>query len=185
MSSNPPAVARAFAPPHTISRRDYLRQESDAFFRETIYALVQGADRLLVCREVFGRAIGLTPNQFVVLMGVAHLQGAGGVTIRDLAQHAALAATHTTTEVGRLVRRRLLVKRRNPHDARSVLVMLSPRGEAAVEEVAPLLRRVNDLLFANVSAKELETVRTMFTKLILNAEYAIADLRRGEASSAG
>jgi DNA-binding MarR family transcriptional regulator len=179
MASNPSAVAPVFVPPHTISRRDYLRQDSDAFFRETIYALVEGADRLLVCREVFGRAISLTPNQFVVLMGVAHLQGASGVTIRDLAQHASLAATHTTTEVGRLVRRRLLVKRKSPHDGRSVLVTLSPTGEAAVEEVAPLLRRVNDLLFANISAKELEIVRTMFTKLVLNAEYAIADLRQG------
>ena len=174
-----------FAPPHTISRCDYLRQGSDAFFRETIHAIVQGAGQLLVCREAFGRAIALTPNQFIVLMGVANLQGSGGVSIRDLAQHASLAATHTTTEVGRLVRKRLLVKRRSPQDARSVLVTLSPTGETAVVEVAPLLRRINDLLFANISVKDLEVVRTTFTKLVLNADYAIADLRsrsKGEPS---
>ena len=58
----------------------------------------------LACRDAFGRELDLTPSQFVVLMGVAHCQGTEGVTIRELADHVALASTHVTTEVGRLER---------------------------------------------------------------------------------
>src|SRR5215469_5838131 len=100
-----------FRPPRTISRRDYLRNGGDDWFREVIYATVEALGRLLACRNAFGRALGLTASQFAVLMGVAFRQSAAGVSIRDLARHVALAPTHVTTEVGRLIRRGYLAKR--------------------------------------------------------------------------
>ncbi len=60
--------------------RDFLTRGSDAEFRLSIYAMVQSVGRLLACRDAFGRELELTPSQFVVLMGVAHCQGTGGVT---------------------------------------------------------------------------------------------------------
>ena len=74
-----------------------------------VYALVQGVSRLSTFRDVFGRQLGITPSQFAVLMSVAHCQGRSGVTIRGLADHAAMAPTHVTTEVGRLTRKNLLM----------------------------------------------------------------------------
>src|SRR5690348_17818330 len=145
-----------YHPPHTISRSDYLRGESDADFRETIYALVQCVGRLLTCREAFGRSLGLTASQYAVLMGVAYRQGDEGVTVRDLSEHIAVAPTHVTTEVGRLVRKGLLNKRPSNSDRRSVLVSLSRRGETAMAEVAPLVRDINDLLFEGISLTDFD-----------------------------
>jgi DNA-binding MarR family transcriptional regulator len=105
-----------------------------------------------------------------VLIGT-YRQGRDGVTIRALADHTQLAATHVTTEVGRLTEKGLLTKSANAHDRRSVLVRLSPSGEAAVRAINPLLRRVNDQLFQNVSRQEFAVV-SRFCRLRSTAIHA-------------
>ena len=166
--------------PLTTSRSDFIRDGSDLDFRETIYVMVQSVACLSICREAFGRTLELTATQFVVLMGVAYLAGESGATISTLANHISLAPTHTTTEVGRLVKRKLLVKTKSSADARSVLVTLSPLVEKAVARVAPLLRRINDLLFADISTNELRTIRKACAQLVVNAEEALVELGRSK-----
>ena len=168
-----------FEVPTTISRTDFLQGGSDEVFRETIYTMVRGLGGLLRCREMFARHLGLTGSQFAVLMGTAYRQGATGVTIRDLAEHVRLASTHVTTEVGRLIRRKLLVKRPSASDGRSVLVSLSQEGEDAVRRIAPLVREVNDALFERIEAAELARVDQALRRLAENADRALADLRQG------
>ena len=168
-----------FRPPRTISRRDYLRSGGDDWFREAIYAAVEALGRLLACRHAFGRALGLTASQFAVLMGVALRQGAAGVSIRDLACHVALAPTHVTTEVGRLIRRGYLAKRPSRTDRRSVLVSLTARGERAIVGIAPLVRGTNDILFQGVAPKDLAIVSRIMRRITANSMLALAEIRRG------
>lgn len=179
-----PLQDSGFSVPSTISRRDFFKNGSDDWFRDALYRLVQALSRLLVCREAFGRQLGLTGSQFTVLIGVAYRQGHSGVTVASLANYIGLAATHVTTEVGRLIRKDLLIKRRNESDRRSVLISLSPRGEAAVESVAPMVRGINDLLFKNIDRKQFATVNDFVKTLLVNSEYAIAEIRVNEFARA-
>jgi DNA-binding MarR family transcriptional regulator len=109
-----------------------------------------------------------------------HSGAAAGGTRNDalLADHIQLAATHVTTEVGRLIAKGLLIKAVNRRDRRGVLIRLSPRGESAVREVAPFVRRVNDLLFAGVSRDEFAAVSEFLTRFAANTEDALDELRR-------
>ena len=173
-------LARAFAPPATVSHPAMLAAGNDVAFRETLYLMVLAFGRLISCREAFGRALGLTGSQFAVLFGTAYRQGGDGVSISRLAAHVQLASTHVTTEVGRLVRKGLLVKATNQRDRRGVLVKLSERGEAAVLRVAPFLRRVNDRLFAGVSRRDLAALDRFLRHFARNGEEALAEIRRGE-----
>jgi DNA-binding MarR family transcriptional regulator len=169
---------KAYRPPATISRTEFLTQGSDAEFRLSIYAMVQSVGRLLACRDAFGRELELTPSQFVVLMGVAHCQGTEGVTIRELASHIALASTHVTTEVGRLERSGFLTKRPSASDRRSVRVSLLPHGENEIARVAPFIRLVNDALFRDIDPEALKMAHHVARRLILNSENALAEVRR-------
>lgn len=169
-----------FQAPVTISRDEFLSGGSDRAFREAIYSTVMSLESLLKCRDIFGRAMGLTASQFAVLMGAAYRQGEAGVSIRDLSEHVRLAAPHVTTEVGRLIRKGLLHKQRDDVDRRSVLVSLSPAGEAAVHGIAPLVRRVNDMLFEDISAVELAAVERVLRRLTVNADRVFAQARRGD-----
>jgi DNA-binding MarR family transcriptional regulator len=125
--------------------------------------------------------MGLTGSQFAVLVGVGHCQGAQGVSIRALADHVLMASTHVTTEVGRLLRRKLLLKRPNPSDGRSVLVSLSARGEAAVRDVAPFMRAVNNELFAGFSREDIQAMDSLMRRFALNGEHAMEVIQAVEA----
>jgi DNA-binding MarR family transcriptional regulator len=178
MSKKRRTGAARYKPPLTISRSDFLRGGSDAAFREAIYALVQGAGRLLTCREAFGRSLKLTASQFAVLIGVAYQQGRDGVTVGRLSAHIALAPTHVTTEVGRLAARGLLIKKPSVSDRRSILVSLSRSGERAVAQVAPFVRAINDLLFDGISAKDLAIAKKVARALFRNSDHALVEFRR-------
>jgi DNA-binding MarR family transcriptional regulator len=166
-----------FVSPLTTSRKDFLKGGSDDWMRDVIYRLVQALGRLIACREAFGRRLNLTSSQFTVLIGVAYRQGDDGIAIAPLANHIGLAATHVTTEVGRLIRKGLLTKKPNSKDKRSVLIMLSAKGEAAVREVAPVVRTINDILFKGIERAQLESVNEFAARLLQNSEYALAEIR--------
>lgn len=172
--------AKQHFPPLTVSHPELLNSGTDDDFRQAVYLVFQVLSRMEFCRSAFGRAMNLSGSQFAVLMGVAYRQGDAGVKINELARHVQLASTHVTTEVGRLERQGFLNKRNAEDDRRSVLVSLTPKGEKAVIEVSPFLRRVNDLLFEGVSQAQLATVREVFAKLSLNSEFAIAEIKRTE-----
>jgi DNA-binding MarR family transcriptional regulator len=178
------ASPKSFTSPATVTLPDMLAGGNDLAFRETLYLMVLAFGRLHSCREAFGRALSLTAPQFIVLIGTAHRQGKEGVTIRGLADHTQLAATHVTTEVGRLITKGLLTKQANTRDRRSVLVRLSPKGEAAIRAVNPLLRRVNDRLFQNVSRSEFDVVSRFLAKFARNSEDALIDIQRAERDRA-
>lgn len=167
-------------PPLTVSHSDLLRDGKDDDFRQTLYLIVQVLSQLETCRAAFGKAMGLNGSQFAVMMGVAYRQGEKGVRINTLARYVQLASTHVTTQVGRLEKMGLLSKEAGTDDRRSVLVRLTADGENAISNIIPFLRRVNDLLFSGVTSKQLSTIMEVFTKLSLNSEFAIAEVKRFE-----
>ena len=176
--------SRPFEPPATITLPAMLASGRDDAFRETLYLMTFALDRLASYREAFGRHLSLTASQFIVLIGTAYRQGSDGVSIRALSDHTQLAATHVTTEVGRLIDKGLLMKQANPQDRRGVLVRLTAQGEAAVRDVNPLLRRVNDCLFANISREDFAVVARFLQTFALNTENATAEIRRAERERA-
>jgi DNA-binding MarR family transcriptional regulator len=175
-----PRRGREFVPPATITLPPMLVSGGDVAFRETLYLMALAFGQLQSFRQAFGRELSLTASQFIVLIGTAYRQNRDGVTIRALADHTQLAATHVTTEVGRLIEKGLLSKSANARDRRSVLVRLSPKGEGAVRAINPLLRRVNDRLFQNVTREEFAVVSRFLSKFALNSEFALAEVRRSE-----
>jgi DNA-binding MarR family transcriptional regulator len=175
---------KEFVPPATISLPAMLVAGSDVSFRETLYRMVFAFSHLVACREAFGRHLSLTASQFIVLIGTAYRQGHEGVSIRTLADHTQLAATHVTTEVGRLIEKGLLTKSANMRDRRGVLVELTPKGEAAIREINPLLRRVNDCLFQNISREDFAVVSRFLSTFALNTENALAEIRRADRERA-
>ena len=177
-TAGPPSERKGFAPPLTVSRRDLLAGGEDVAFRRSLYLMVLAFSRLQTCREAFGRALGLTGSQFAVLIGTAYRQHDDGVSVRALADHIQLAPTHVTTEVGRLIDKGLLSKSVNRQDRRGVLVRLSGRAETAVREVAPFVRRVNDLLFAGVSREDFAVVSAFLSRFAANSEDALDEIRR-------
>jgi len=169
-----------FSPPSTVTLEEMLREGNDRHFRETVFLMVRALSHLEFCREAFGKRIGLTGSQFATLVGVAYCQGETGVTIRDLARHVRLAATHITAEVGRMEAMGLLIKRANHEDRRSVLVRLSAEGERLFKELTPYMRDVNDILFSKFTSADMNRLHAILVKFADNGDRAAEFIKRKE-----
>src|SRR5215831_17986470 len=72
--------AAGYHPPATTSLSALLHGQSDQEFRRLIQDLLTVSRRLELARDYFGRRISVTGPQYSVLMTVAQLQGATGVS---------------------------------------------------------------------------------------------------------
>ena len=172
------AQPRRFKPKTSVSHEAMLVAGNDEHFRHVLFLARLFADRLVMFREAVARQIGLTGNQYVILLAIAHSQGSRGVTIRDVASYALMASTHVTTQAGALIRKGLVFKKPNNEDGRSVLLMLTPKGEKAMDTIAPLRQEFNDAFFVGVSRQSLMAAGKFLERVTENSEQALPLLRR-------
>ena len=171
-------MRRGYHPPLTITRRALLVGGSDTEFRRLIYRLVVVEERLRHARAYFGRLIGLSGPQYMLLISVAYLQGATGITVRSLARNLRVTSAFITGESRRLIERGLLAKRRNPHDSRSTLLSVTAAGRRRIEEVVPEVRRVNDLFFQNVTKDSFRHAKRFLEQLLDGSAQALAQISK-------
>lgn len=140
-------AVRKPAPELTVSLPQLLTNGSDLRFREFVadfYAAVAGGASL---RRALAKSVGLTAAEFSILLATWDLQKVGPVGITAIAKHLHVAAAHVTAEVGKLVRAGYIKKTQHPKDTRAVVLALTRRGETTLNDLTPLLRRINDRLF--------------------------------------
>lgn len=86
------------------------------------------------------RSAGVRISQLTILVGVA-MFGADGAPISALAEAIALDRTTLSRNLQPLVREGLLRQASHPRDARSRVVVLSPKGEKTLADAYPLWKR--------------------------------------------
>jgi len=171
-------LKRGYHPPLSITRRALLNHGSDLEFRRLIYRLLVVEERLRRARAYFGRLIGLSGPQYMLLVSVAYLQGATGITVRSLARNLRVTSAFITAESRRLIERGLLAKRRNPHDSRSTLLSVTAAGRRRIEQVVPEVRRVNDLFFQKVTKDSFRQARRFLDQLLAGSDQVMADVSK-------
>lgn len=164
---------RRFQPTLSISHDEMLVDGSDEKFRRALFLMRLAAERLATFRDAIARAIGLTGNQYIIFLAVAHAPGDRGVTVKDVARYTLMASTHVTTQVGALIRKRLVRKQPNGHDRRSVLLSLTPQGEKLIKQIAPVRREFNDSFFVGVSRSSLLAAVEFLEQVAANSERAV------------
>lgn len=174
---------RAFRPATSVSHDAMLVDGNDEKFRRLLFLSRLFADRLAIFREPIGRMIGLSGNQYVILLGIAHAQGKGGATVRDVARYTLMASTHVTTQVGALIRKGLLRKQANSKDGRSVLLSLTPKGEKAMNTIAPVRQEFNDAFFVGVSRASMLAAAQFLEQVTSNSERALPLLKHAVSAA--
>ena len=171
-------MRRGYHPPLTVTRRALLVKGSDVEFRRLIYRLLLVEERLAQVRAFLGRRIGLTGPQYTLLITVAYLQGATGITVQSLARNLRVTSAFITGESRRLIERGLLAKRTNPQDSRSTLLSVTAAGRRRIEEVVPEVRRVNNLFFRNVTKDSFRRAKRFLEQLLDGSAQALAHISK-------
>lgn len=168
----------SYHPPLTVTRRALLSRGSDVEFRRLIYRLLLVEERLRRARDFLGRQAGLTGPQYTMLITVAYLQGATGITVQSLARNLRVTSAFITAESRHLIERRLLAKRPNPHDSRSTLLSVTAAGRRRLEKLVPELRNINDAFFAHVTARSFRNAMEFLEQLIAGSERVMSRIAK-------
>jgi DNA-binding MarR family transcriptional regulator len=102
----------------------------------------------------------ITPRQFGVLMA---LYQQGPLTPSVLAERISSDRNTLSEMLKRMTARKLILKKDNTEDRRSVQIQITAKGEAALLKVIPAAARLQDLLLAPLSKED----RAHFLKCML------------------
>jgi DNA-binding MarR family transcriptional regulator len=174
----------AKSPPLTVSRPELLRDGSDGDFRRLVNGLLALSSRHEALRDGHAARIGLAGPAYTILITVRHL--GAPVTVGGVAEHMKVTAPFITAETAKLVARGLLSKRRDLEDGRRVLLSVTPQGEALLAALAPVQRRVNDVEFAPLSARDFRALLRLVERLVPAADAALqlqSDIAAGERAA--
>jgi len=157
----------------TISLPELLVAGSDIPFRQfvaDIFAAVAGMQAL---RRALAASVDLSAGEFSVLLAAWHLQSKGRVGISTVANHLHVAAANITVDVATLARAGFLQKTQRSQDSRAVDLAVTSKGETLLGELAPLLRQINDRLFAGNTQDSIAIVARFLRQVAHESANAI------------
>lgn len=159
--------------PLTTSRPELLSSGSDRQFRHLVHALFGFAAHHERIRSGHARVIGLAGIEYTVLIAIAHLSQDIDVSVKSVADHLYVSGAFITSVVKRLLRLGLIYKEADAGDRRRVTLTVSEKGRAALERLAPIQRRVNDVEFGGLNRQEFEFLTGLVDRLIDGGARAV------------
>jgi DNA-binding MarR family transcriptional regulator len=175
--------AEDYHPPATVSLPALLHKQSDRQFRQLVHDLLTVSRRLEMARDYFGRCINVTGPQYNLLMTVAQLQAATGVSVGSVAQAMHVSSAFVTAETGKLAKVGLIRKLANPEDGRGALLSLTPAGRMSIDRLIGEIRTVNDLFFGLLGAQSFAELCDSAGALVRGSSEAMRHIERVEETS--
>jgi len=170
--------------PATVGRTELLTDGTDQDFRVFLHAFMVFARRLEGVRACLAELIGVSSPQYEILSHLRESASGGGLTVNEVAERLHCSGPFITTESGKLCRAGLVLRKRDPMDARRVRLMIAPACERRFREIAPLQQQLNDELFASLTSRQFQVLREAFPKLADDGDraLALADFQRKSAA---
>jgi DNA-binding MarR family transcriptional regulator len=157
-----------------VSRPELLIDGSDQPFRQFVHDMLAFSARLQEVRNRLGQVIGLSGTQYTVLIAIAHLQGTGEkIGVNLVADHLHFSGAFITIEINKLVAAKLVEKEVNSEDRRRVVLAITPKARALLNELASVQRPANDVLFGYLSAKDFDKLRTIISELVQSGDSSL------------
>lgn len=97
------------------------------------------------------------------------------LTSTQLAHAVALDAPRTSRAVGTLCGKGLLARSRDAGDARTVHISVTPQGLRLYQEIMPVVASLNDGIFQDLNADELQALGSMLDRIVRRAERMMED----------
>jgi MarR family transcriptional regulator, organic hydroperoxide resistance regulator len=178
-TATPPAD-EAFPPP-TISLETFVKSGSDCEFRQLIFELTRLFNLMQHHSDEFARYIGTNNAQFYVIMLLAQTPD---LTVSQIAQFMSVTSQFVTIEIGKLIRKGIVEKRQNASDRRSSFLNLTSKGKNLVRELAPVLRRANNLQFRSLTEERLRTLKEIIHAIVEDGRHVIYELESPDIRNA-
>ena len=160
--------------PLTVARPELLRKGTDDQFRTMCHNLLTVAQVFQETRASHAAMLGLSGVQYTILTAIAYLQGEEGTPVNVVARHLHVSASFVTMEIVKMVKLGVVAKLPHPTDKRRVQLKVSKTGWKLLNSIVPIQQPVNDALFGNLSAADIDSFARIIDVLAENGEHAKA-----------
>lgn len=150
----------------TVSRPELLLDGSDVAFRQMIHDIMAFGARMQENRARVASYVGLSAQQYTILITIAHYQDQEGFGIIQVADHLRLSGAFVTIEVNKLVEAGLVRKKPNQADRRRVLLTVTMKARDLLDTLCQIQQPSNDTIFGSLSAQDFETLRHIIPQLV-------------------
>jgi DNA-binding MarR family transcriptional regulator len=158
----------------TVSRPELLVDGSDGQFRKLVHDMFAFFSRHQAIREGHAAQIGLAGIEYTILISIRQLSYEGDVHVARVAEHLHLSGAFITTIIHRLTGKGLVEKTPQPDDRRRVRLTVTKTGMELLERLAPRQRKVNDVQFECLDAREFLQLSKMMERLVDSADKALS-----------
>lgn len=165
---------RGPAIPLTVSRPELLVNGSDVEFRKLVHNLFGFFALHERIRAGHGKTMGIAGVEYTVLIAILHLSAEGEVNVKTVADHLHLSGAFITTTTRKLLQLGLIHKTMDTVDRRRVTLTVSGKGRAALEKLAPMQRRINDVEFGCLTREEFRALNSLLERMIECGDRAVA-----------
>ncbi len=156
---------------------DWSRERPDVDFAplQVLSRVARLSKHLDRARRRAFAASGLEPWEFDVLAALRRAGAPYQLSPKALLQQTLVSSGTMTNRIDRLVERRLVERRTDPHDGRGVLVVMTTRGADAVDAAISELVTGEAELLEGLSKADQERLATLLRKLSLDFDDAAAE----------
>jgi DNA-binding MarR family transcriptional regulator len=149
---------------------DWSRERPDVDFAplQVLSRVGRLARHLDRARRTAFQASGLEPWEFDVLAALRRAGTPYQLSPKALLQQTLVSSGTMTNRIDRLVERRLVERRTDPHDGRGVLVLMTDRGREAVDDAISELLAGEAELLEGLSNADQERLAALLRKLSLD-----------------
>ena len=153
---------------------DWSRERPDVDFAplQVLSRVARLAKHLDRARRQAFAASGLEPWEFDVLAALRRTGSPYQLSPKALLQQTLVSSGTMTNRIDRLVERRLVERRTDPHDGRGVLVLMTSRGADAVDAAISELLTGEAELLEGLSKADQERLAVLLRKLSLDFDEA-------------
>ncbi|MBO22180.1 MAG: MarR family transcriptional regulator [Rhodospirillaceae bacterium] len=171
--------------PLTVSRQELLVDGHDAMFRKLVHDFFAFNARHDAVRAGHARQIGLAGIEYTILISVARLSRGGTVNVKTLADHLHVTTGFIANTTNKLQAMGLIEKTPDPEDRRRILLTITDKGKADLENLAPRQRQVNDVEFGSLSTEDFQRLCCIIEALVEGSEQAVNLQRYLESGDQG
>ncbi len=131
------------------------------------YRLYRVTNRLTARLQDRLQSTGINPSRWRVL---SVLRSFGTQSIREIVEHTLMKQTTVSWVIVQLEGEGLVSRRSSQKDSRATDVVLTERGHAAFNEIAPAARRHQDTALGGLTRKEVAALRALLVKIEQNID---------------
>lgn len=112
-------------------------------------------------------ALGLFRGQAILLV---HLSEHDGQAHSEIAERLQISPAAATKVIKRMEELRYVQRRPDPDDERISRVYLQEDGRAKLEQIRPIFQQINEIILADFSPEEQETLRCLLLRIHANLQ---------------